>query len=252
MDKRNNCYELSNVCASYPNGKKDELVLENINLTVASGDKVAIIGASGCGKSTLLKVLSGIKPIYSGELLYQGQKLVRNERSIALMLQNDGLLLWKSITENTALPLCFQKLPKKQARERAEYLLNEMGLKDAAKKYPAQLSGGQRQRAALARALITEPKVLLLDEPFSALDEFLREQMQDLLVKVGEEHTFSQVLVTHSIEEAVYLSEKIVIMHEGKIKKTVANPLPQEARMNRTLDYYAFCREIRGIFAEVS
>ena len=112
MDKRNNCYELSNVCASYPNGKKDELVLENINLTVASGEKVAIIGASGCGKSTLLKVLSGIKPIYSGELLYQGQKLVRNERSIALMLQNDGLLLWKSITENTALPLCFQNIPR--------------------------------------------------------------------------------------------------------------------------------------------
>ena len=102
MDKRNNCYELNNVCASYTNGKKDELVLENINLTVASGEKVAIIGTSGCGKSTLLKVLSGIKPIYSGELLYQGQKLVRNERSIALMLQNDGLLLWKSITENTA------------------------------------------------------------------------------------------------------------------------------------------------------
>ena len=93
MDKRNNCYELSNVCASYPNGKKDELVLENINLTVVSGEKVAIIGASGCGKSTLVKVLSGIKPIYSGELLYQGQKLVRNERSIALMLQNDGRTL---------------------------------------------------------------------------------------------------------------------------------------------------------------
>ena len=116
-------------------------LFDHLSFSIKRGEKVAIIGTSGCGKSTLLKVLSGIKPIYSGELLYQGQKLVRNERSIALMLQNDGLLLWKSITENTALPLCFQKLPKKQARERAEYLLNELGLKDAAKKYPAQLSG---------------------------------------------------------------------------------------------------------------
>lgn len=252
MSAENSCFELRNVAAEYADNQ-GEAVLKNINLQIMHGEKVAIIGPSGCGKSTLLKILGGLKEVSAGEIFYEGQKFSHNERDIAMMMQSDCLLPWKKIAENVALPLYFAKQNKKEALKKASAILGELGLKGQENKYPAQLSGGQRQRAALARALISEPKVLLLDEPFSALDTFKREQMQDLLREISKKRVYTSVLVTHSIEEAVILSEKIVIMSaNGEIRRIVQNDVAIDDNVRNNMDFYAFCRDLRLIFEEIS
>ena len=252
MSQDNNCFLLNNVCAVYEGKNKDRAeVLKNINLSIANGEKIAILGPSGCGKSTLLKVLAHLKEISAGEILYQGRALTAKEKSIALMLQDDCLLPWKSIAANVMLPLILQKTPSKDAKAKAYAILQELGLKGQEHKYPSQLSGGQRQRAALARALISEPRVLLLDEPFSALDTFRREQMQDILQKINKNRSYTAVLVTHSIEEAVYLGETIVIMNnEGEIFRILPNTLAKQENLRQSMDFYAFCHDVRLIFEE--
>ncbi len=251
METDNSCFLLKNMDVEYAYGNRQQRVLHNISLAIAEGEKVSVLGPSGCGKSTLLKVLANLKNISAGEIFYRGRVFAKNEQSIALMLQNDGLLPWKSVLDNVKLPLILQKTPADISAQKAKEILRELGLEKTAHKYPAQLSGGQRQRAALARALISEPKVLLLDEPFSALDTFLREQMQDLLRQISKNRCFTAVLVTHSIEEAVYLGETIVIMNQyGEISRILSNKLKNEENMRQNMSFYAFCREVRLIFEE--
>lgn len=249
MDRDKSCFVLENVSVGY--APSQAAVLQNINLSIANGEKVAVIGPSGCGKSTLLKVLAGLKSISSGQFFYHGESLGGKEKSITLMLQKDGLLPWKNIADNVMLPLILTKISVKEAEKKAYTILQELGLKGQEKKYPAMLSGGQRQRAALARALISEPQVLLLDEPFSSLDAFMREQLQDILRLISKNRRYTAVLVTHSIEEAVYLGETIVIMnHTGEIVRVLKNRLTSAENMRESMSFYSFCREVRLIFEE--
>jgi len=248
-----NCFELKDITVEYPLDNKEAFAaVENFSLNIGINERVALIGPSGCGKSTILKIMSGLLQPKKGAVLYNGRELSKDEKDIALMGQNAGLLPWKSVGENVALPLFLQGIEKKIAMSKAIELLNSLGLQGQAEKYPAQLSGGQRQRAALARALIVEPKVLLLDEPFSALDAFNRESMQDLIGEVWQQRKMTYILVTHSIEEAVYLGEKIVVMSQrGKLFQIVDNQL--DANLDRSDEqFYHISRQVRQVLKEAN
>lgn len=247
-----NCFFLKNVSVEYELAKKNTFTaIENLNLTIAKGERIVLIGASGCGKSSLLKVLSGLKKIKAGEIYYNDEPLLAMQRSIVLMRQNACLLPWKKVEKNIALPLIWQKCPKKEALAQAKAMMEKLNIAKEWGKYPLQLSGGQQQRAALAKVLLLKPQVLLLDEPFSALDAFTREAMQDLLRMVWQKERLTYVLVTHSIEEAVYLGEKIIVMTKGgRIYQVVKNELNFSDNCRNSDEFYAACRTLRQILEE--
>ncbi|MFO7152074.1 MAG: ABC transporter ATP-binding protein [Bacillota bacterium] len=201
--------------------------LSGINLDVKKGGIIALIGPSGCGKTTLLYVLGGIVAKYEGEVLIDGAPVDPKKQRIGLVLQDYGLLPWKRVWENALLGLKVKKkVIGKEDKEYAEYVLARVGLSDFLKRYPGELSGGQRQRVAIARAFIMKPDILLMDEPFSALDAITREEMQDLFIDVWKGSSVSTVFVTHSTEEAMFVGEKIAVMTgpPGRIVEIVDNP----------------------------
>lgn len=182
-------------------------VLSHLRFQLARGEKVALVGASGCGKSTLLRIVAGLDPAFEGRVLLDGQPQRGPSRAVGVVFQEPRLFPWLTVIENVAFDLG-------QGRDEAwaATLLDEVGLRDLADALPRQLSGGQAQRVALARALYTRPRLLLLDEPFSALDAFTRMKLQDLVVTLARAHGTALVLVTHDVEEAVLLSERVLIL----------------------------------------
>ncbi len=182
-------------------------VLSNLRFQLAHGEQVALVGASGCGKSTLLRIVAGLDPAYEGQVLLDGQPQRGPSRAVGVVFQEPRLFPWLTVIENVAFDLG-------QGRDEAwaATLLEEVGLRDLADALPRQLSGGQAQRVALARALYTRPRLLLLDEPFSALDAFTRMKLQDLVVSLARAHGTALVLVTHDVEEAVLLSDRVLIL----------------------------------------
>ncbi len=205
---------------------KSHNVLNDVNLQLPQGKIGVIIGPSGCGKSTLLNVLANLNQDYRGRDSINGQPPVEH-RGTALILQDYGLLPWKNVWNNIQLGLEIRKIPKEQTKTRIEAILKKMGIADLKKRYPAQLSGGQKQRVAIARSLVLEPELLLMDEPFSSLDALNREEMQDILMQIWQETNLTILLITHSIEEAVFLGRKIFVMSAcpGTIIKTFDNPI---------------------------
>ena len=167
-----------------------------------------MVGPSGCGKTTLLSLLAGLLRPAEGNLQVAGEPVSPRRPGTALIMQDYGLLPWKTVRENAALGLVIRNLPT----DRADQALVEVGLKDLGNRWPHQLSGGQRQRVAIARSLALDPDLLLMDEPFSALDALTREEMQDMLLSIWQRHGTSMVLVTHSIAEAVYLGHQIMVL----------------------------------------
>lgn len=212
-------YRLENVSFTYsqiagtgePSPWFSSPCLLDINLEINRGERLVIIGPSGCGKSTLLLLLAGLLPPTRGQIRLGDRALSGPRPEISLILQDCGLLPWKTVYDNAALGLTIRSLKKDRIRERILPLLSFLGLKEHLGKYPSQLSGGQRQRVAFARSLATQPEYLLLDEPFSALDALTREMLQDNLLDLANSYGFTLILVTHNIEEAVYLGEKIAI-----------------------------------------
>ena len=204
--------ELRGVGQRYRGAQGDTLALDGVDLRVAAGESVALLGPSGCGKSTALLAACGLQKPTCGEVLVNGESLRRPRRETALILQDFGLLPWKTVEQNAALGLQVRRMPRAERRMRARDALRQVGLEQFARAYPAQLSGGMRQRLAMARALACDIDLLLMDEPLSALDALLREEMQDMLKRCQRREGYAQVLVTHSIEEAVFLGERIVVM----------------------------------------
>jgi sulfonate transport system ATP-binding protein len=184
-------------------------VIKDFNLTIAPRESIAILGPSGCGKSTLLRILAGLETSSSGDVLINGEKVSGIDNRSSIVFQESRLLPWSNILLNVELGL-----RGKSDREKALGLLSEVGLGKFASHYPKQISGGMAQRAALARALVSDPQVLLLDEPFAALDALTRLQMQDLVSTVVEQTGVSVILVTHDIDEALYLADRIVVLGE--------------------------------------
>lgn len=216
--------------------RNDFTALKDVNITLGKGEFAAVIGSSGCGKSTLLKIMAGLMPPTSGSVILEDTPVMGPRRDIGMMFQQATLLPWKSTLENILLPIEMRdgKRAAKQARDRAQQLLELVGLGRAADIYPGELSGGMAQRASICRMLITDPAVLLLDEPFSALDELTRDFMNMELQRICIERHATAFLVTHSIPEAVILSDKIFIMdaNPGRIVEMIDIDLPRP----RTLD----------------
>ncbi|MDJ0395760.1 ABC transporter ATP-binding protein [Rhodococcus sp. G-MC3] len=188
--------------------------LTDIELTVAAGEFVSLIGPSGCGKSTLLRILADLEQPSSGSVAVFGKstRQARLDQDYGIAFQQAGLLDWRTVRANIELPLQLHKVSKSERRARSTELLELVGLTDFADRFPTELSGGMQQRVAIARALARTPALLLMDEPFGALDEMTRERMQNDLLRIVEETSAAVVFVTHSIPEAVYLSDRVVVM----------------------------------------
>ena len=187
-------------------------VLEDIAFEVPEGGFVTVIGPSGCGKTTLLRIVAGLLPPTEGQILLTGKESMGPSRDKAMVFQHFHLFPWRSALDNVAYGLELQGIPKRERLERARTYLDLVGLTNFANHYPAELSGGMQQRVGIARALVVEPKVLLMDEPFGALDALTREHLQTELQKIREESKSTVLFVTHSIDEAIYLSDRVVVM----------------------------------------
>jgi len=195
-------------------------IFQEINFTASEGEFVTLLGPSGCGKSTLLRCLAGLTSVDSGQILLQGQDIVPltpQKRSIGMVFQSYALFPNMSVERNVAFGLKMQKLPAADIQRRVGEVLELVELTDYAKRYPHQLSGGQCQRVALARSLVTQPRLLLLDEPLSALDARIRRHLRDQIRRIQKELNLTTLFVTHDQEEALTLSDRIVLMNKGKI-----------------------------------
>jgi len=191
------------------------LALEHLTLDIRDGEFLVVVGPSGCGKSTLLSTISGFIPAESGSLTMNGQPISGPGRDRGVVFQDYALLPWKKVVDNVALGLKFRGVPKSERRRIAKEFLALAGLSDAAEKYPHELSGGMRQRAAVARTLANEPEVILMDEPFAAVDAQTRMTLQEELVRIWEQTRATVFFVTHSVEEAIFLGDRVVVLDAG-------------------------------------
>jgi len=207
----------------------DRLVtaVQRASFDVHEADRFVLLGPSGCGKSTLLKSIAGFLPPVEGEILLDGTPVRRPGPDRVMVFQEfDQLLPWKTVRENVVFPLTENKVPRKTAEEKADHLLEKVGLYKFRDAYPHTLSGGMKQRVAIARAMALEPKVLLMDEPFAALDAMTRRRMQDELLKLWEDVRFTLLFVTHSIEEAIIVGSRILLLspHPGRVRAELNVP----------------------------
>jgi len=221
--------------------------LSAIEFSMGEGETAALVGPSGCGKSTLLLMLAGLERPSSGRIEFKGQPLDRPHREIALVLQDYGLFPWKTVKENVILGLKIRREPIDLSR--VEELLSELDIMHKTDVYPQQLSGGQKQRVALARAQILHPSLLLLDEPFAALDTLTRERLQDLVAASYRRHQFGMFLVTHNIQEAVRLGRRILLMggSPGSVLCEIDNPSACAEDYRGSDESNEMCRHVRNI-----
>jgi ABC-type nitrate/sulfonate/bicarbonate transport system ATPase subunit len=227
--------DLSKVFA-YKN--KQLVVLDNINLHLNANEFVCLVGASGCGKSTLLKIVAGLEKATSGQVRLENELIPGPGADLGMVFQNYTLFPWRSVAKNIGFGLELQGLSKSDCRQRIAYYLEVVGLTKFADAYPKQLSGGMKQRVAIARALANEPAVLLMDEPFGALDAQTKEQMQKFMQELWEQTHITILMVTHDVEEAIFLSQRIYVMsaHPGRIKEELVIDLPEHRELDLKLD----------------
>ena len=202
--------------------------VENVSLTMGRGEFVTFLGPSGCGKSTLLKLVSGLTPASEGQVKVNGMTPVNARELMSFIFQDATLLPWRTVAQNVGLGLELEYAARALRRERVEQMLELVGMQNVAHKYPRQLSGGMKMRASIARALVTRPRILLMDEPFAALDEMTRDRLNEELLRLYAEHKWTVLFVTHSVAEAVFLSTRIVILapHPCRIAHEVQVDLP--------------------------
>ncbi len=227
-------------------------ILNKINLTLKKSKSYALIGKSGVGKSTLLHLLAGLLIPTEGEVLIEGNRIQHPSKDIGFMFQDLGLFPWLKVCDAISMPIKLDKRKSKQEiKEKITALIREVGLSGMEHKYPAELSGGQKQRVALARTLITEPDLLLMDEPTSTLDEMTKEQIQQLISEQVEKRQTTLLFVTHNIEEAVLLGEYILLLRDNGDIETIANPLFGVDRAKENLSFYKACIDVRKRLAVV-
>lgn len=228
-------------------GEEGLLALDGLDLVLSGGQSIAIIGPSGCGKSSALQMAAGLLQPTSGSVTVDGTPIVRPRTSTALILQDFGLLPWKTVLKNAELGLKVRGVSRDERRDRAREALNLVGLSGFEDAYPGGLSGGMQQRLALARSLALDVDLLLMDEPLSALDALLREQLQDTLLDLWRNEGYAQVLVTHSIEEAVYLGQRVYVLspRPGHVVDVVDNPHMGDKAYRGSDEFFALCNRIR-------
>lgn len=228
----------------------DYVAVEGVSFRVAEGEFVSLVGPTGCGKSTLLNAAAGLLSPSEGEVWVAGRPLKGLNPLAGYLFQQDAILPWKTALDNVALPLVFRGTPWGEARERARAWLAKVGLERFAQRFPHQLSGGQRKRVGLAQVLIADPKLLLMDEPFSALDVQTRQLMENELLRLWQEDRKTVLFVTHDLEEAIALSDRVVVMAAGPRSRPIGDfpiPLPRPrdvAEIRLTAEFLRLHREI--------
>jgi putative hydroxymethylpyrimidine transport system ATP-binding protein len=228
-------------------------VLSDVNLEVYDNEFVSLLGPSGCGKSTLLRLIAGLEHDYGGEILLSGENPRHKRVPVCYMLQKDCLMPWRSLLSNVLLPIEIKKGDLKKAREEIKPLVSDFGLSGFENFRPRQMSGGMRQRAALLRTYLMDGEIMLLDEPFGALDEITRMQMQDWLISVWERHKKTVLFVTHDIDEAIYLSDRVLVMSDrpGTVTGSVQIEFerPRKRDMILTPRFSEYKKEILNLLA---
>jgi len=227
------------------------LALDRVALSLADGEFVSVVGPSGCGKSTLLKIIAGIEPPSEGSILYRGQAVRRPQRGMGVVFQSPVLLPWLTVLQNVLLPIKVLRLPRGPAVERARSLLTLVGLAGFENKYPSELSGGMQQRVGIARSLSHDPSVLLMDEPFGALDALTRERMSLELQKIWMANRKTVFFITHSIMESVFLSDRVLVMsaRPGRFIEEFAIPFarPRTFAVTAEPEFNAYVARIRDL-----
>ncbi|WP_157608767.1 ABC transporter ATP-binding protein [Saccharomonospora glauca] len=241
--------EISDVTVRFRTKKRDVLALRDVGLNVEPGEFIAIVGPSGCGKSTLLKLTSGLLRPSAGRVRLQGEDVTGPRKDVGYVFQKAALLEWRTARKNILLQAEMRHLPAREAQQRADELIAMTGLSGFEDAYPHELSGGMQQRVALCRALLHRPPVLLMDEPFGALDALTREQMNVELRRIWRETGTTVLLVTHSISEAVYLADRVVMVtaRPGTVAGVVDVDLPVERDYGRTMSDPEFARATQRI-----
>ena len=235
-------------------GEDGVLALEDLTLTLHEGESIAVIGPSGCGKSSSLQMAAGLLRPTGGSVCVDGEPVDRPRQKTALILQDFGLLPWKTVLKNAELGLKVRGVAREERERKAREALQLVGLEGFENAYPGGLSGGMQQRLALARSIALDIDLLLMDEPLSALDALLREQLQNTLLRLWHEQHYAQVLVTHSIEEAVFLGQRIYVLspRPGRVVGVVENEHMGHADYRGSDDFYATCNRVRSMLADAA
>jgi len=228
-------------------GYEGRAVLKDISLSLPVGETGCIVGPSGCGKTTLLMLAAGLKSADSGSVLLDGEAVVPGDNRVGLILQSYGLFPWFTVTDNIALGLRVRRTPASVRREVTNRQISRLGLEECAHRYPNELSGGQQQRVAIARSMALAPRLLLMDEPFSALDAMTRESLQGILLETLAGHATTALLVTHSIEEAVYLGGTIWLLagSPARVDACFENPGQGTPGYRTDSSFFTLCSQIR-------
>ena len=229
--------------------------LKGINLEIAAGEFVSIVGPSGCGKSTLLKCVAGLQPVTAGSISIRKQRVTGPPDNMAVVFQRDVLFDWRTVLDNVLILAEFRGLRRQDYQQRAIQLLKEYGLEGYAHRFPWELSGGMRQRVAICRALIVDPDLLLMDEPFGALDAMTRDDLNAELERLWYQTRKTVLFITHGIDEAVYLADRVVVMarNPGRIAEIVPIdiPRPRPLSIRQTEEFGKYVQHIRHLFASM-
>jgi NitT/TauT family transport system ATP-binding protein len=243
--------EFTGVTKSYGAGR---VILQAIDLKILKGEFVSIIGPSGCGKSTVLKLISGLTPATNGTIRVDGMTPETARETISFIFQDATLLPWRTVTQNVRLGLELERVAKRRRNETVASLLQLVGLTEVADAYPRELSGGMKMRASIARALATNPRLLLLDEPFGALDEMTRDRLNEELLRLRAEQGWTGVFVTHSVAEAVFLSTRVIVLapKPGRVHAVlpVDLPFPRTAQLRESPEYEALVGRASHVLRE--
>ena len=234
--------------------QSSEKVVNEVEWHIGQGEFHCLVGRSGCGKTTLLKVAAGLLLPTAGSIFIDGTQILKPSKQVGFVFQTPTLLEWQSVTDNVLLPISLKRAPTTEDHAKANELLILVGLSDYGERFPRELSGGQQSRVAIARALINDPAVLLLDEPFAALDAITREELQDDLLRLcGLSHT-TVLFVTHDIAEAVYLADRVAVMESGNLTHALTVDLarPRGRDMRYSPQFSTLCLEVRQAMDEAA
>ena len=244
--------QVKGVTKHFPTPEGAVTAVDDVSLSVRQGEFLAIIGPSGCGKSTLFNIVGGLLGDYEGEVSVAGERITGPHPSVGMVFQEESTFPWRTVLENVGFPLEIEGKPKAQRHDKARHFIKMVGLDGFENRYPNELSGGMRQRVSLARTLASEPKILLMDEPFAALDEQTRLLLGDKVLQIQQELKQTTLLITHNITEAVQLSDRIMVMtyRPGKIKRVVDIDLPRP-RTSEVVGSDAFGHYVAQIWADL-